>query len=68
MQEKLEIVAAAIGNLGLVVAILTLTVLVGQFGWRLYSSGQGFEVMHHHHHARRRHRRPHCFALLSRTT
>jgi hypothetical protein len=66
LQEKLEIVAAAIGNLGLVVAILTLTVLVGQFGWRLYSSGQGFEVMHHHHHARRHH--PHCFALLSRTT
>jgi Ca2+-transporting ATPase len=44
LQEKLEIVAAAIGNLGLVVAILTLTVLVGQFGWRLYSSGQGFEL------------------------
>lgn len=44
LQEKLEIVAAAIGQLGLVVAILTLTVLVGQFGWKLYSSGQGFEL------------------------
>jgi Ca2+-transporting ATPase len=44
LQEKLEIVAAAIGNLGLVVAILTLSVLVGQFGYRLYSTGQSFEL------------------------
>lgn len=44
LQEKLEIVADAIGKLGLVVAILTLLVLVGQFAWRLYSNGHGFEV------------------------
>jgi len=44
LQEKLEIVADAIGRLGLVVAILTLTVLVLQFSWNLYATGQSFEL------------------------
>jgi len=44
LQEKLEIVADTIGKIGLGAAILTLSVLLGQFGWRLYSSGQSFEL------------------------
>lgn len=44
LQEKLEIVATAIGKIGLAVAILTLIVLLAKFTFRLYYSNHGFEL------------------------